>query len=187
MPLPADGDFDSITNISNGDYIFSGGGAGRDFSSLIEAIGDLDVRLNIITFSKKSLNYSGYVPGNCKIIWRIPRQEFLEHMAEAKFVVAPLQEGIQPHGHTTIVQALRLVKALISSRDASIDDYVTYGQEGLLVKPGDIHEYRKAIIQLSDNLKLRNSCQRNTSRKTFDLTYSAYANRLIKCVREIIQ
>jgi glycosyltransferase involved in cell wall biosynthesis len=187
MPLPADGDFDSITNISDGDYIFSGGGADRDFSSLIEAINDLDVRLSIITFSKKSLNFSGYVPGNCKFLWHIPRQEFLEHMAEAKFVVAPLQEGIQPHGHTTIVQALRLGKAIISTRNASIDDYVTHGQEGLLVKPGDIYGYRKAIIQLTNNHKLRDSCQQNAIIKGKELTYSAYANRLIKCVQEIIQ
>jgi len=108
-------------------------------------------------------------------------------MAGAKFVIAPLREGIHPHGHTTIVQALRLGKALVTTRNASIDDYVTHGQEGLLVKPGDIYGYQKATIQLSDNLKLRNSCQLNTSRKALDLTYSAYVNRLIKCVREIIQ
>jgi len=52
-------------------------------------------------------------------------------MAGAKFVVAPLQEGIDPHGHTTIVQALRLGKTLISTRNASIDDDVTHRKDFL--------------------------------------------------------
>lgn len=187
MPLPADGDFDSITNISNKDYIFSGGGAGRDFESLIESIRGLDFQIRIVTFSSKTLNYHDSLPDNCHVLWRMPLQQFLNHMAGAKFVVAPLQEGIHPHGHTTIVQALRLGKALISTRNASIDDYVTHGKEGLLVKPGDIYGYRKAIIQLTNNHKLRDSCQQNAIIKGKELTYSANANRLIKFVQEIIQ
>jgi glycosyltransferase involved in cell wall biosynthesis len=187
IPLPADGDFGDLQPKANGRYIFAGGGAGRDFPSLIEAIRGLDIQLKIATFSQKSLNYQGELPANCQVYWRMPLKDFLDKMAGALFIVAPLQAGLYPHGHTTLVQALRLGKAVISTHNASIDDYVTHKKQGLLVEPGDVGGYRQAIIRMATDDELRQSCQEWARRLVPELTYQAFAKRLAKICLEVME
>lgn len=92
--LPADGDYNPLFQKSKENYIFSGGGDGRDFKSLIEAVKGMDVNLKLITFSKKSLGYKEELPKNIQVLWRMPLQRFLEFMASSLFVVVPLTEGL---------------------------------------------------------------------------------------------
>lgn len=187
ISLPADGDFNALPRRDPGKYIFAGGGAGRDFPSLIEAMRDLDQQLEIVTFSPETLGYQGQPPENCNVSWRVPRQEFLERMAGASFVVAPLVEGLHPHGHTTLVQAQRLGKAVITTRSASVDDYVIHGREGLLVSPGDVAGYRQAILKMSQDHELRAACEQHAMARAPELTYTAFANRLTQLCLELLQ
>lgn len=187
IPLPADGPFDLVRpSRIPGDYIFSGGGAGRDFATLIEAVRGLDVPLRIVTFSPKTLGYRGELPPNCRVDWQMPVREFLELMANALFVVVPLQEGHHPHGHTTVVQAMRLGKAVITTRDASVSDYVADGQAGLLVSAGDAGEYREAILRLLDEPELRRSCEQHALARAPDLTYEAFARGITDLCRRML-
>jgi glycosyltransferase involved in cell wall biosynthesis len=187
IPLPADGDFDNLPSLNEKrPYIFAGGGAGRDFASLIDAVRGLDVRLKIVTFSPKSLDYSGTLPDNCDVSWRMPRQEFLQIMAGAGFVVIPLKQGEYPHGHTTIVQALCMGKAVITNENASADDYVKHGRNGLLIPAGDSSAYRQAIETLWHNDALRQSYEQQARAEADSLTYAAYAARLTDLCQEMI-
>jgi len=183
--LPADGNFDNIISKS-GDYIFAGGGAGRDFATLIHAIKPLPIRLKIITFSKKSLNYSGNIPNNCEILLNQPLDLFLDTMANSRFVVNPLIEGQFPHGQTTLVQALRLGKAVISTKNASVEDYIIDGRTGSLISAGDIHAYRNAIQNLYDDDSSRLCYEKSTKDIQPYLTYKNFANCLIDLCRELI-
>ena len=183
--LPADGNFESL-NIENGEYIFSGGGAGRDFISLIRAIEGTGLETKIITFSQKSLGFSEKIPDNCKIKWRLPRQEFLQYMAKSKFVVVPLLKGNYPHGQTTVVQALRLGKAVVSTKAASVEDYITQNIEGILIEPGNVFDYRDAIKLMAYDQSFRENCERNARIKAKKLTYTYFKNRLLEVVNEII-
>lgn len=187
IPLPADGNFNFTVPESPAPYIFAGGGAGRDFRSLIEAIRGLDIPLKIVTFSPRTLGYNEPLPSNCTVEWRMPLADFLNSMAAARFVVAPLQAGIHPHGHTTIVQALRLGKAVVSTSQASVEDYVRDRQEGLLVLPGDVDGYRRAILELWNNSNLRNACEEQARAKSADFTYSIFAERLIRLFAEVLK
>lgn len=186
IPLPADGPFHLLQPSSSRDYIFAGGGAGRDFGALIEAVKGLDVHLEIVTFSPKTLNYSGELPENCQVHWKMPPQKFLQLMAGASFVVAPLVEGKHPHGHTTIVQALRLGKAIITTKNTSIDDYVSAGEEGLLVSSGNVSEYRQAILKLWNEPELRASLERCAHIKGLNLTYEVYAQKLVDLCHDML-
>lgn len=185
--LPVDGEFGSLRDTPPEDYIFTGGGAGRDFPSLIEAMRGLDIPLRIVTFSPSSLRFDRTLPDNCQVEWKMPEQAFLNRMAAARFVVVPLLSGTQAHGQTTIVQALNLGKAVISTRDASVEDYITHGQEGLLVNPGDIIGYREAIVRMVEDLKFRASCERNARLKAANFSYRAYADNLVNLCREMLQ
>ena len=57
LPIPADGDFGAVVPYADDvPYVFSGGGTLRDFRSLIAAVAELDIRLNLVTFSPETLD-----------------------------------------------------------------------------------------------------------------------------------
>ena len=178
LPLPADGDFAAVAPVTDGGYVFSGGGGQRDFPALIEAARGLDVPVRFVTFSPEFLEWEGDLPQNCDVRWQMPLPEFLDAVAGATLVVVPLRRGSYSHGHTTVAQALRLGKAVVTTRDASIEDYVEDGREGLLVEPGDADGYRAAIRRLLDDHELRGSCERAARARAEDFTYEAFAERL---------
>ena len=188
VPLPATGDFDGLAPPDvEGEYVFAGGGGLRDFAAAIEAVRGLDARLLVVTFSRETLGYDGDLPPNCEVRYRMPLARFLELLAGAKLVVAPLQPGSEPHGQTTVVQALRLGKALVATRDASLEDYVSDGVEGLLVDAGDVAAYRAAIDRLWHDDELRASCERAARARAQDLTYDAFAARLAAICRDVME
>jgi len=186
IPLPADGIFEDKRIESNELYIFSGGGDTRDFPTLIQAIEGLDVQLKIVTFSPQHLGYQGEIPKNCDIYWKIPLEAFIQLMANSLFVVVPLMKTNLPHGHTTVVQALCSGKAVLSNSDASVEDYITDGKEGLLVPPGNIKAYQKAILKLYHDHTFRKQCEAGAKLKAKELTYENFANRLINLCKEVI-
>jgi glycosyltransferase involved in cell wall biosynthesis len=186
IPLPADGPIDEFRNSPSDGYVFSGGGAGRDFTNLIEAVRGTPIPLQIVTFSQKTLNFHGNLPENVKISFRIPIDHFINCMAHAVYVVIPLIPGPHPHGHTTVVQTLSLGKAIISTLSASIDDYVTHRKEGLLVPPLKVLEYRQAILEMYENKSFRRHCEKHASDRIPQLTYQAYANHLVELCHNLL-
>ena len=187
IPLPADGIFEYNGNSTTDKYIFSGGGDSRDFSTLIQAVKGLDIKLKIVTFSPRKLGYNDELPSNCDVYWQMPLQKFLKLMADSLFVVVPLQKGNWPHGQTTVVQALCSGKAVISNKDASIEDYITDRKEGILVPAGDVNAYRKAIVQLTNDDDFRNQSEIYSKIKAKELTYEIFANNLIKLCKEVLK
>lgn len=187
MPLPADGEFERV-NLSCGSdgYIFSGGGDRRDFSSLIEAVQGLNVNLKIVTFSRRYLGYKKKLPTNCDIYWRVPLSKFIEIMARSLFVVVPLKETVVPHGHTTIVQAMRLGKAIISTRNASVEDYIIEGENGFLVPAGNVQGYRQKIHKLLRDEKLRSSMEQVAKVKAKEYTYDGFSGSIVFLCQQLL-
>ena len=186
IPLPADGIFKEKSEHPSELFIFSGGSDTRDFQALIRAIEKLDIQLKIVTNSPKHLNFNGKIPENCNVYWKMPLQNFLKLMAESLFVVVPLLKGNIPHGHTTIVQAFCSGKAVLSNSDASVEDYISNGKEGILVPPGNIEAYQEAILKLYHDHTFRKQCEAGAKLKAKELTYESFANRLINLCKEVI-
>lgn len=187
IPLPAEGDYRGLESLSSEGYVFSGGGAGRDFATLIEAVRNTDIPLRIVTFSPATLGYTDPLPPNCTVEWRMSQRQFLERVATARLVVVPLIQGEHPHGHTTVVQALRLSKPVITTQNASCDDYIRHGDEGLLVEPGDVLGYRHAIQKLLADNALYAHCQAKTAAISQTLTYRYYAQAVAMLCHDVIQ
>jgi glycosyltransferase involved in cell wall biosynthesis len=185
-PLPADGDFDAARrNAARGDHVFAGGGAGRDFHSVIKAVRGTDAALEIVTFTAATLGWEGELPPNCTVRWRMPVQAFLERMASAAFVVVPLLDPDSDFGQTTVVQALALGKAVVATRSPGVVDYVEDGQEGFLVEAGDVEAYRRVILRLSGDPALRAACEERARVRAETLTYAGFAARLAGLCAEV--
>jgi glycosyltransferase involved in cell wall biosynthesis len=118
---------------------------------------------------------------------RLPLQEFLSLMAGATVVVVPLHAGEAPHGHTTVAQALSLGKAVVTTRGASVEDYVRDGVEGLLVDPGDVEGYRDAIGRLAGDDAFRRACEAAARARAPEFSYAAFARTLEALCVEVMQ
>ncbi len=184
LPLPADGDLDAARREApaTGVDVFSGGGAGRDFATLIAALEGTDVTLELVTFSRESLGWSGEMPANVDVRFRMSLPQFLARMAAARLVAVALSDAASPHGQTTVVQALALGKAIVATRSPGVSDYVRDGVEGLLVTAGDVLGYRDAIGRLVRDDSLREACEERARERARMLTYSCFRNGLIDLV-----
>lgn len=186
VPIPADGDFDrALAAAEPRPVVFTGGGEGRDFPSVIEAVRGEDVRLELVTFSPATLGYNAELPPNVEVRWRMHVSEFLARMAGALFVVVPLRSRDSPHGQMLAVQALALGKPVIATRSPGVADYVEDGREGLLVEQGDVAGYRGAIRRLLDDDEFRAECEQNALARTAERSYSAYAGHLKRLCAEL--
>jgi len=179
IPLPGPHEFIADLEPVEGEpYVFAGGGGTRDFASLIEAVKGTDIRLKIATFTERSLGYSRPIPPNVEVHYNVPKGEFLAMMAGSLFTAIPLIEGENPHGHTTVVEAVCLHKAIITTSKASVDDYATHNQEGLVISPYDISGYRDALTELWNNPELRQKFEEHNRKKARDYSYAAHARHL---------
>jgi glycosyltransferase involved in cell wall biosynthesis len=187
-PIPADGDFEAVEPAPTTEpYVFAGGSTLRDFDSVIAALQGTGLRLVIVTDDVAAVGGSGPLPGGATVQSRMPLQEFLALMAGATVVVVPLRASDAPHGHTTVAQALRLGKAVVTTRGASVEDYVRDGNEGLLVEPGDVDAYREAIVRLVSDDELRHACEAHARARAPEFTYDAFARTLEELCREVIE
>ena len=116
----------------------------------------------------------------------MPLAEFLSLIAGAAVVVVPLLESDVPHGHTTVAQALSLGKAVVTTRGASVEDYVRDGVEGLLVDPGDAGGYRDAVLRLLSDDALRASCEAAARTRAPEFTYDAFGRSLETLCHELL-
>jgi glycosyltransferase involved in cell wall biosynthesis len=177
VPLPADGDFGAALTTTGG-HVFTGGGTGRDFGSVIAAVQGLDVAVELVTFSQETLGWDGDLPPNVHVHWLMPLRRFLALAGSAKAVVVALRDSHSDFGQTTVVQALSLGVPVVATRSPGIVDYVTDGQEGLLVEAGDVDGYRAAILRLTGDEEFRRACAEHACRRATGLTYAAFARRL---------
>lgn len=188
VPIPADGDFERArAEAVPRPVVFTGGGEGRDFGSVIEAVRGEDFRLELITFSPTTLGYDRELPPNVEVRWRMTVAEFLARMAGALLVVVPLRSPDSPHGQMLAVQALALGKPVIATRSPGIVDYVGDGREGVLVEQGDVEGYRRAIQTLFADERLRAEYGRNALARASERSYSACAEHLRKLCLDLTQ
>jgi glycosyltransferase involved in cell wall biosynthesis len=173
LPLPADGDLEAARRGAEpGEYCFSGGGAGRDFDSLLAAVRDAPLRLDLVVFAPEQWVD---VPRNVEVEGPMPQHLFLARMAGAMAVVVPLLSTDSPHGQTMLAQALALGRPIVATRSVGIADYVEDGREGLLVEAGDVDALRGALVRLVGDEALRARCAVDAAARGAELTYVRFA------------
>jgi glycosyltransferase involved in cell wall biosynthesis len=184
VPLPADRG-DGAVILRDEGYVFSGGGAGRDYPTLIEALRDTGVPLRIVTFDARMLGWNGPLPAGVQVEWRMPLPAFVERLAGARVAVVPLDDDESDFGQTALVQALSLGKPVVATRSRGVVDYVRDGQEGLLVEAGDVSGLRAAVMQLYGDAEMREAFgQRALERARFS-SYSAFADKMVEVCRSL--
>ena len=124
--------------------VFAGGNSLRDYATLLDAVRDLDVPVQILTGNV--INTKGKLPPNVHVGPIRSHQHFLDGLRNAAVVVTPLQKTAQrAAGVDTYLSAMALGKLAIVSDGPATRDYIEPGRTGLIVPAGQWTPLRNAI------------------------------------------
>jgi glycosyltransferase involved in cell wall biosynthesis len=137
----------------DGGYLFAAGRTFRDFPTMIAAVRSSSHRTVIV--ASKSV---AKVPPDAKHIELhedIPLAEFTRLLEGASVVVVPLQDRRISTGQIVILHAMALAKPIIVTRTSGSVDYISDGENGLLVDPSNPAVLREAIDRVMADAVLR--------------------------------
>lgn len=112
--------------------------------------------------------YSGmrrYLASSVKAPLGLNKQDCIRLSQEARVNVIPLRANqlATAAGQVTIVEAMRMGRAIIASRCNGAEDYLIHGKTGLLVEPGSVEALSEAIDLLWNDVALREQLSRAAS------------------------
>jgi glycosyltransferase involved in cell wall biosynthesis len=126
----------------------------RDYPTLIDAIGDLDVEVVIAAASPWSRRADGTadreLPPNVEVT-RLDHHDLRDVYAASRIVVAPLVDVDFQAGITTILEGMAMGRPIVVTRTPGQTDTVEDGVTGIYVPVGDAAALRTAIVDLLDD------------------------------------
>ena len=138
-----------ISDVTCGDYVFSGGDSMRDYPTLIEAVRGLTIPVRIATHWRPPSTLA--VPDNV-VIKPTGDSEFRELLVGSRFVVVPLRmDDLRTSGQQSYLNAMALGKAVIVTDTLDAPFYIENKRTGMLAPSGDARALRQAILHLLDS------------------------------------
>jgi len=133
-----------------GDYVCAIGSQARDYALLFETMRSLPSIRLVVVATPQSLHGLS-VPENVRVHTNIPLADAMNILAFSRFMVLPLRSSEVPCGHVTLVAAMHLGKAIVSTDSSGVSDYVKKGSTGELVASRDPTSMSRAIQALYDD------------------------------------
>jgi len=138
--------------MEHGDYIFAGGDGDRDYSTLIEAVKNIPIKVCIATRVKID-GYSNDKYPNI-LVKPTSHEDFRKLMAASLMVVVPMKGGLlHSGGQQTYLNAMRMGKPVIVCGPAA-RDYIEHWRTGVVLSHGDVNGLRDAIARLVKDSQL---------------------------------
>ena len=141
---------DYAYEVRNDGYLFAGGNYDRDYPTLIDAVRDLDIPTWIATTRPEQI--AGIpVPAHVRVEGTSV-DGFRQAMAGARLIVVPMQSGLlHSGGQQTCLNAMYLGKPTIAVGRKWARDFITDGDDGLIVDYADPTGLRRAIRWVLDH------------------------------------
>ncbi len=195
IPYGVDFDFYQNKNLTpvviDGRYIFSAGrDVGRDYLTLISAIRQLSVKL-LIAALPRNVKEIEDLPNNVQIGYFKP-SEMPSLFKNSSFVVVPTipenkMVGSDCSGQYVLLEAMASGKAVITSDRATLLDYFTDNQHGLVVEPENVEQLNRAINTLWYNPEQANKMgqagQENVKRQ---FTMDIFSKKLAEVFKIVV-
>jgi glycosyltransferase involved in cell wall biosynthesis len=135
------------------DLICAAGQLLRDYETLVEAVRDKPVRVQIAAGSPwidKKLEPAGGLPANVK--WgRLDRFELRDLYARSALAVVPIRQNHYQTGIATILEMMAMGKCVIATRTHGQTDTIVDGETGVYVPPAEPRALYAAIERLLAN------------------------------------
>lgn len=168
-----------------GDYIFCGGEAKRDWETLFKAC-RLTPDINYICIArKKFFSHELEIPSNVQMFFDLDEKQFNDYMRRSAIVALPLNSAV-PAGLIVLLNAALLKKPVIVTRTSSTENYITDNETGMLSTMFDHKELASKITALHTNRLKRQALGTALHDVVLD-KYSTekYTCRLIDILHEI--
>ncbi len=131
-------------------YLFAGGNYDRDYPTLIEAVRPLEVPTWIATTRPEQLG-DIELPSQVRVEGTTVAG-FRQAMAAARLIVVPMQPGLlHSGGQQTCLNAMLLGKPTIAVGRKWAVDFITDGDNGLIVDYADVDGLRHAVRWIVEN------------------------------------
>ncbi|MHB1424434.1 MAG: glycosyltransferase [Gemmataceae bacterium] len=131
-------------------YLFTGGNFDRDYRTLIEAVRPLDVPVWIAS-TQRDVLADVELPAHVRV-QGTTAEGFRQAMAGAKLTVVAMQPGLlHSGGQQTCLNAMLLGKPTIAVGRRWAVDFISDGEDGLIVDYEDPHSLRRAIRWVLDH------------------------------------
>jgi len=125
-------------------YLFAGGNSDRDYRTLVEAVRGVDVPV-WIALTQRDLLAGVEMPPRVRVEATTP-EGFRQAMAGAKLIVVPMRKGtLRSGGQQTCLNAMLLGKPTIAIGRRWAVDFITDGEDGLIVDYEDPRGLNSAI------------------------------------------
>ncbi len=176
---------DDLESTDNG-RVFAGGNSLRDYGPLIAAAAEIEAPVDIATTVTGPAEL-GSVAANLTIGPR-PQAEYDAMLRAAAVIVVPLlARDDRAAGQTTYVNAMARGKAIVVTDTPGVRDYITDGDTGLIVAPGDSAAMAHAVRRLLEDPAERERIGRRAREHALGhLTLTHYATRLLEVVDETL-
>jgi len=165
--------------ISDDNYIFSGGDGDRDYPTLLEAVRGLNVRVVIAT-RRKDWNGTVSIPSNVEA-FPVNHKDFRKWMAGSKMVVVPMEKGLlHSGGQQTYLNAMAMGKPVIVADDKGAKDYIENEVNGMIVPSGNVGALRMAIKSVLEDHEFSSRIANNAKN-----AYGIYSTP--RCMERILE
>ncbi|MEP7050019.1 MAG: glycosyltransferase family 4 protein [Pseudomonadota bacterium] len=135
------------------DLICAAGQLLRDYDTLVEAVRDRPIRVQIAAGSpwiERKLEPRGPLPAN--VTWgKLNRFELRELYARSALAVVPILQNHYQTGIATILELMSMGKCVIATKTFGQTDTIVDGVTGVYVPPGDPAALRNAIERMLAN------------------------------------
>lgn len=172
--------------VREGDYIFSGGTPGREFSPLLNICTELKIPLKIATFDPDIIEKGR---GNPLFEIRSTSPEgFLHLMANSRMVVVPYGKSIlRTGGHQTMLNAMKMGKPLIVYNEDIAEGYVISGVNGIIIIYGNTNGLKNELERLFYDKEYRDRLRILTKEwvKKNDLSQDRWAKNVYNLAAEM--
>ena len=165
--------------------VLCAGRSGRDYLTLYRAFAGGPLRVKIVCDLAEAL--AGCEPApNIQVMNQCYGSAYLREVLHAGCVVVPLSAGDISAGQMVLLQAMELGKAVVMTRTATTVDYVTQGQDALLVEAGDADGLRGAVERLLAEPALRERLSQGAKQTfTSKFTLPALVTSLVQEIQKI--
>lgn len=128
--------------VTEGDYVFSGGYSNRDYDLLLAAMRGIPTPLVVIASAKNRITESR--DKNTRILRDIEEGEFERMLAKSRLVVLPLKSESDACGQSVLLRVLRNGKPVVSSRHSAVEHFLGVDYPGF-VPAEDVNAMHDAI------------------------------------------
>jgi glycosyltransferase involved in cell wall biosynthesis len=166
------------------EYVFCGGTNGRDWKTLLKIV-ELLPEVKFVIVGPKKDTLGNHSLANIDYYYDIPFSKFQQLIENCSLLALPLKTQA-PAGLIVIFTAGLMTKPVISSDNATLREYITSGDNGVLVKLGDYENFANEIKLLISNPKKQRFFGERLNRKIEEIgSPQVFVDKIISITNQI--